>query len=169
MKKFVLSIFAAFTVFALTGCCTGTAACRKTDAACPKADTKTCPKAKKAKACPKAKKCTMPCAKAEKCPFLGKWKFSILKDGKPVFPPSEHAPYFELCKKGVTKFHFVKDGKPVVVEGKWKVADGKLIISDAAGKRSHAYTINNDGTASIIVGKGKRLPENSKIVICKEK
>ena len=158
MKSFLMSIFASVLVVAVSGCCS----------------TGSCPKAEKAdkcckKDCPKAKKCTMPCAKAKKCPFMGKWEFFVSQDGKLTALPVDHSPVLELCKKGVVKFHYTKDGKAIVVEGKWKAADGKLVISDASGKSKQYYMIQKDGSAEFIVGKNDRLPENTRIVIRKLK
>ena len=158
MKSFMMSIMAALLVFAVSGCCS----------------TVSCPKAKEAekcckKACPAAKKCTMPCAKAKKCPFMGKWEFFVSQNGKLTALPVDHSPKLELCKKGVVKFHYEKDGKAAVVEGKWKVADGKLVISDASGKSNQYYTIQKDGSAEYVVGKNDRLPENTKVIIRKIK
>lgn len=158
MKSFMMSIMAALLVFAVSGCCS----------------TGSCPNAKAAekcgeKACPAAKKCTMPCAKAKKCPFMGKWEFFVSQNGKLTALPVDHSPKLELCKKGVVKFHYEKDGKAAVVEGKWKVADGKLVISDASGKSNQYYTIQKDGSAEFTVGKNDRLPENTKVIIRKIK
>ena len=111
----------------------------------------------------------MPCAKAKKCPFAGKWEFFVSQNGKLTALPVDHSPKLELCKKGVVKFHYTKDGKAAVVEGKWKVADGKLVISDASGKSVQYYTIQKDGSAEFIVGRNDRLPENTRIIIRKIK
>lgn len=168
MKSFMMSIFAALLVVTVSGCCTGSG--------CPKAGEngkvckKSCPKAEKGKKnCPNAKKCTRPCAKAAKCPFIGEWEFFINQNGKLAPLPVGHSPKLELCKKGVVRFHYVKDGKQAVVEGKWKIADKKLVISDAAGKNNQYYTLKKDGSAEFSVGKNDRLPENTKVVIRKIK
>jgi hypothetical protein len=158
MKSFMMSIMAALLVFAVSGCCS-TGSCTKAKAA-----EKCCKKA-----CPVAKKCTMPCAKAKKCPFTGKWEFFVSQNGKLTALPVDHSPKLELCKKGVVRFHYVKDGKAAVVQGKWKVADGKLVISDAAGKSNQYDTIQKDGSAEFSVGKNDRLPENTKVIIRKVK
>ena len=172
MKKFMMSVFAAVAAVAITGCCSDSA-CSKAEKSCPKAE-KQCPKAKKScpkaeKQCPKAKKCTMTCAKAKKCPFLGKWEFAISQNGKLSALPVDHVPTLELCKKGVMKFHYVKDGKAAVLEGKWKVAKGKLIVSDVSGKNTQAYTLNKDGSAEFTVGADDRLPADTKVIIRKKK
>ena len=165
MKIFMMSIMASLLVFAVSGCCSA-GSCQKAEKSCKKA----CPKAEKSKKnCPNDKKCTMPCAKAKKCPFMGKWEFFISQNGKLTALPVDHSPKLELCKKGVVKFHYEKDGKSAVVEGKWKVADGKLVISDAAGKSNQYYTIQKDGSAEYVVGKNDRLPENTKVIIRKVK
>ena len=182
MKSFMMSIFAALLVVAVSGCCTGSGypkakesgkVCKKS---CPKAKEsgkvckKSCPKAEKGKKnCPNAKKCTRPCAKAAKCPFVGKWEIFVSKNGQLAKLPVDHSPKLELCKKGVLRFHFVKDGKQAVVEGKWKIAGKKLVISDAAGKNNQYYTLKDDGSAEFVVGKNDRLPENTKVVIRKIK
>ena len=157
MKSFIMGIVTALLVVTVSGCCSKGA----------------CPKGKEAeackKACPKAEKCTMPCKKAKKCPFTGTWEFFISRDGKLTALPVDHSPKLELCKKGAVKFHYVKEGKEVVVEGKWKVADGRLVISDASGKYTQYYTIKRDGSAEFIVGKNDRLPENTTVVIRKVK
>ena len=163
MKKFMMSVFAALTAVAITGCCTNAESCKK---ACPKAE-KQCPKAKAA--CTKAEKCTMPCAKAKKCPFTGKWEFAISQNGKLSALPVDHIPTLELCKKGVMKFHYVKDGKAVVLEGRWKAAKGKLVISDINGKNTQVYILNKDGSAEFTVGVDDRLPVETKVIIRKKK
>lgn len=163
MKKFIMSVFAALTAVAITGCCTNAAACKK---ACPKAE-KQCPKAKAA--CPKAEKCTKPCAKGKKCHWLGKWEFAVIRNGKAVALPVDHSPTLEICKKGVMKFHYVKEGKPVVVEGKWKAEPAQLTLSDISGKNTQVYTLNNDGSASFTIVENDRLPAGTKVIIRKKK
>lgn len=168
MKSLLMSIFASVLVVTVSGCCS-TGSCPKAEKA-DKCCKKVCPKAEKSKKdCPKAKKCTMPCAKAKKCPFMGKWEFFVDQNGKLTALPIDHSPKLELCKKGVVKFHYAKDGKKAMVQGKWKVADGKLVISDASGKSVQYYTIQKDGSAEFIVGKNDRLPENTRIIIRKIK
>ena len=158
MKSFLMSFFASVLVVAVSGCCSSGS----------------CPKAEKAaecskKVCPKAEKSKKNCPKAKKCPFMGKWEFFVNQNGKLTALPLDHSPKLELCKKGVVKFHYTKDGQAVVVEGKWKVADGKLLISDASGKSVQYYTIQKDGSAEFVVGKNDRLPENTRIIIRKIK
>ena len=147
MKSLIMGIVTALLVVTVSGCCSKGS----------------CPEAKK------AEKCTMPCKKAKKCPFTGTWEFFISRDGKLTALPVDHSPKLELCKKGVVKFHYVKEGKEAVVDGKWKVADGRLVISDASGKYTQYYTIKKDGSAEFIVGKNDRLPENTTVVIRKVK
>ena len=156
MKSFMMSIVASLLILTVSGCCSN-GSCLKNK------------EAEAKKACPNAKKCTKPCKKAKKCPFTGKWEFFVSQDGKLTALPVDHSPKLELCKKGVVKFHYVKDGKETVVEGKWKVADGRLVISDASGKYTQYYTLKKDGSAEFIIGKNDRLPENTKVVIRKVK
>ena len=146
MKKFVVSIFVLAALFVVAGCCC-------------KADKK----------CARPAGCTAPCAKVQgKCPILGTWEFFIVSGDKMNALPVSPQPVMELCKGGVLKFRYAKDNKPVVVEGRWKVADGKLVISSKDGKQTMIYTITGDGTAETVIGKNDRLPENTKVVICRK-
>ena len=152
MKKFMLLLIAVFSVAALSGCCSG----------------KKCAAESK---CAKSAKCDRPCAgnKGKKaCPFLGKWEFFVVKGDKLEALPVAPQPYMEFCKGGKLLFHYSKDGKAMVVEGRWNVKNGKIAVSDKSGKKVQYYTITEDG-AELTIGKGDRLPENTKVVICKKK
>ena len=151
MKKFMLLLIAVFSVAVLSGGCCSAEKCNAS------------------KKCAKTVKCDRPCAKSKKgCPFLGKWEFFVVKGDKLEALPVSPQPYMEFCKGGLLRFHFSKDGKAQVVEGRWKVAGNKIVVSDKSGKNVQYYTITEDG-AEYTVGKGDRLPENTKVVICRKK
>ena len=152
MKKFMLLLIAVFSVVVLSGCCCG----------------KKCAAERK---CAKSARCDRPCAKNKNkkgCPLLGKWEFFVAKGDKLEALPVSPQPYMEFCKGGKLLFHYSKDGKPQVIEGRWKVANGKITVSDMSGKNVQHYTINGD-SAELTIGKGDRLPENTKVVICRQK
>ena len=155
MKKFMMSCFVALVAVVFAGCCTGSVDCKS--------------KCAGKKACVKKADCKKPCAKAKKCPFLGKWEFFVNVDGKLEPLPVSPQPQLELCAKGVMRFHYAKNDQPAVMEGKWKVADGNLVISDIAQKNVQKYILKKDGTAEFTVGKNDRMPENTKVVIRKVK
>ena len=156
MKKFVLSFMLVLLTVVIGGCCS--------DAMCSKGQ-----KCDKSQICTKNQKCSQPCAKAKKCPFLGKWEFFVEMDGKLSPLPVSPQPQLELCARGLMRFHYAKNDQPAVLEGKWKVADGCLVISDAGQKNIQKYVLQKDGSAEYTVGKNDRLPENTRVVIRKIK
>lgn len=154
MKKFIMLSAVVFMTAMLAGCC-----CSKQE----------CPSGKK---CTKHVKCDRPCAQKKNtkaCPFLGKWEFFVVKGDKLEALPVSPQPYMEFCKGGILRFHYSKKDKPMVVEGRWKVENGVIVVSDKSGKRVQRYTITADGSAEFTVGKNDRLPANTKVVICRKK
>ncbi len=150
MKKFMMVLTVVTAVLALTGCCTGS---------CPAANKK----------CPKQAKCTMPCAKNKKCPFLGKWEFFVEQNGKLEALPVAPQPQLELCAKGVMRFHYAKNDKAAILEGRWKVDNGALVISNVEGSNVQRYILQPDKTAVYTVGANDQLPQNTRVVIKKVK
>ena len=149
MKKFMMLTAVLTAVLTLAGCCT-----------------KNCPA--KGESCPKQKKCDMPCAKkSKKCPFVGKWNFFVEQEGKLVALPLDPAPQLELCPKGVMRFHYTRDGKAAILEGRWCVRKGALVISNVSGSNVQSYVLQADKSAVYTVGKNDKLPENTKVVIKK--
>ena len=149
MKKMILSVAMGALVFA--GCAT-------------------VENAGTGKICPRKAKCTRTCAKAKaKCPFVGKWEFFVEQDNKLVALPVAPQPQLELCPKGVMRFHYAKEGKKAVLEGKWKVKDNVLTISNLDASNVQRYTLTSYDTAVFVVGANDRLPENTKVVISKVK
>ena len=122
----------------------------------------------KGEACPKQKKCDMPCAKKnKKCPFVGKWNFFVEQEGKLVALPLDPAPHLELCPKGVMRFHHTRDGKAAVLEGRWSVSKGALVISNVSKSNVQRYILQADGAAVYTVGDNDKLPKNTRVVIKK--
>lgn len=153
MKKIMMLTAVLTAVLTLTGCCT-----------------KTCPA--KGESCPKQKKCDMPCArktagKGKKCPFVGKWNFFVEQEGKLVALPLDPAPQLELCPKGVMRFHYTRDGKAAVLEGRWSVRKGALVISNVSASNVQRYILQADKSAVYTVGDNDKLPKNTKVVIKK--
>ena len=151
MKKFMMMMAAVSMVLVLAGCCTGR---------CPGKSGK----------CPKQTKCTMPCAKkGKKCPFIGKWEFFVEQNGKLTALPVSPQPQLELCPKGVMRFHYAKNDKPAVLEGKWKVDNGALVISNVEQNNVQRYILQKDNSAVYTVGANDQLPQNTRVVIKKVK
>ena len=149
MKKMILSIAMGVLVFA--GCAT----------------VKNCGTGK---TCPQKAECSRACAKARaKCPFVGKWEIFVDQNNKLVALPVDPQPQLELCPKGVMRFHYAQEGKNAVLEGKWKVKDNVLTISNLDASNVQHYTLTSNDTAVFVVGANDRLPENTKVVIRKVK
>ena len=150
MKKFMMLFSLVSAMLILSGCCTGQ---------CPAANQK----------CRKQQKCTMPCAKNKKCPFLGRWEFFVEQNGKLEALPVAPQPQLELCAKGVMRFYYAKNDKITVLEGRWKVDNGALVISNTEGSNVQRYILQPDKSAVYTVGENDNLPKNSKVVIKKVK